>query len=455
MAASEYSPRPSANLPATPRLCYLWSMPRARTLHLAATAVVLAIGAGGAGCEVELRGIDGRPVVTDFSSGMPLVGACVVGVGGCDGVPLPMVIDTATPLTIITPEVGATVERRTVRLDLLATGPTGWVPRARFDGIALLAPAGRAGVSAPTLGAILGGDFLVDLALRIDVRAGELRFFPDISGADETHNDTCEAVVRASPAGGGDFTLAGGEVSFVPTRIVLPVCLSPDLPRDAAPRGEGEDGALVLATGLDVTVLSRGAWLRARAAEEGGPVSASELDALPGIEVYLPGMATPAAARLGSLRWLAIATDPLDEAATQRGPCAELLGNRVMTRDGTCMPGSACHCAGSAFHCAAGAAVELAGPIPVAVVADEEPFLQALRSELRPEAPDVVGLLAMGALAPLVTDLDYPNGRVMFRCRDLDDPTCKVRPAVATPEDRERLIDLGCALGRQATGIPY
>jgi hypothetical protein len=66
--------------------------------------------------------------------------------------------------------------------------------------------------------------------------------------------------------------------------------------------------------------------------------------------------------------------------------------------------------------------IEVGGGIPVAVVADDEPFLQGIRADVRPQGPEVDGVLGAGALgntsAGVRLELDYLSTpkRAVFSC---------------------------------------
>jgi hypothetical protein len=83
--------------------------------------------------------------------------------------------------------------------------------------------------------------------------------------------------------------------------------------------------------------------------------------------------------------------------------------------------------------CKVAAAVELAPTVRFAIVADTEPLLQALRDELRPDLPEVDGILGVDALRPLQLELDYPNERMLLRC--IDREVCVARPQLPSRGD--------------------
>jgi hypothetical protein len=70
-----------------------------------------------------------------------------------------------------------------------------------------------------------------------------------------------------------------------------------------------------------------------------------------------------------------------------------------------------------------------ATPIDVLIVADDEPTLQALRAELRPDTAEIDGILGTQALASASVDIDPPNDRLLFRC---ETDGCQARPALIT-----------------------
>ena len=67
-------------------------------------------------------------------------------------------------------------------------------------------------------------------------------------------------------------------------------------------------------------------------------------------------------------------------------------------------------------------------------VRDDEQFEpdQALRTELRPDQPEVDGILGAGAIRSAEIDVDYPHNRVLMRCSSDE---CTTRPAFAEVAD--------------------
>ena len=73
----------------------------------------------------------------------------------------------------------------------------------------------------------------------------------------------------------------------------------------------------------------------------------------------------------------------------------------------------------------------------VLVVADDDPTIQALRAELRPDRPEVDGILGTQALATLELDLDYQHDRALGRCTD--ELQCVARPELSSTARRESI----------------
>jgi hypothetical protein len=463
---------------------------RLRPLSWISTAALAALLAG---CSADPYVVDPFPVSVSFANGVPQLYGCAPELqGACDANRLLVVLDTGSPLTSIDVGLDATAPPTRVHtsLDLDAFGPVGdggpggSVTRARFYGFTAFAqPIGELGVDnvaaplpaipdlLPTVkpGAIVGGDRLSTLAVRLDPTQSQLFFFPNIAGADEVLGRECKAVVPTTRLGGGNYLIAGAQVGLPATRLVVGACLNLDAnPTREQPASErrplqrGSDALLVVATGLPITVLSRSAWKRACtqdrnpgaiavAANAAGRTPEEDCDPekLPQTLMHFPG--TPPLAqvsvRIGALTWLGLAAD---EVRDQRGPCQEIAASRIMALGGCSKREVACAicpCDDGDTFCRAGASTEVAGRIAVAVVDDTEPILQALRDELRPVVADVDGFLGMNALRSFVTDLDYPGSRLIFRCEDDQSESCVVRPRLPS-EDVRTQVATDC-LGKQ------
>lgn len=400
---------------------------------LVASAAAVAVLAA---CDTDTYVIDPFPVSVDYSENVPHLKAGVVAIDGLGFAEA--VIDTGSAVSRAD---GDATNAARVRSQIDLFSATELVPRARFLGGVVLARklAGvglsATGTDAPLLARIvIGADLLSQLDTRLDPGHGEAFFFPNLAGDTDVLARECSAVFEIAPAGGGRFALGSGTVSYARNRLVVGACLDPDMPPATEPvppatrprpAGAGADALLLIATGTPITVLSRSAYERA---------TGENVDALPTSFLFLPGSSGPSEAtpvHLGSLDALAIA----DQLGKNRGPCAELRASRLMDVGGR-VEGEPSFCAsgenrvGSGFGCAAGASMEVAQPLPVAIVEDTDPLLQGLRAELAPEVASIDGLLGMDALLQVVTDLDYPNARVVIRCADGAGAACVVRPRI-------------------------
>ena len=416
------------------------------------TFAALALAAGAASCSEDPRAIDPFPIRFDNARGPVILG---VDVG--DG-RVPAVLDTLAPVTVIDPvAAGRPVEeprRRRVEVTLLGLDQEGLatVPRARFpdtsaielhpcSGDSLCRIGGAA--DAVEFGALLGTDILGRASLRIDFAAHELRFFPEMAGTEADLTSDCQAVFSSAFAGGGTILVGGTEVPYSGRRAVIGACLDQEGAPDDVERGT--DTLLAISTGTGISLLSASAYDR-YAAATGAPGRRD----LPFATVYLAS--GPTEVQMTEIGRVALAGS-LSEESGERGPCRELYLNRLMSVN-ACSPGrdggpavTPCPCPEQNDFCRTAAAVDLTGPIAVGVVPDDNPLLQSLRDELRPERPELDGILGAAALGPLRIELDYPNGRMVARCRV---PIgCKTLPAVRSEsslDDLERCRDEDLAL---------
>lgn len=404
-------------------------------------SMFLALGVAGCGGG-DL--IDPFPVSIDTASGAALLTASA----GLDGERIPAVLDTMAPITIVDGFVpGEPVpspRRRQIDLAVYAGTGDSAIPRAEFLGVSAFeihpCPDGGAfcelGVddSRTQFRAIVGADVMSRGAVRFDLPASSVTFFPDIAGDDEARGRACDAVFPSPFTGGGTLTLGGAEVVFSSSRIAIGTCLHYDATRSQA----GADMLMVLSTGVTISLLSESAYERYRA-RVGDAGQAPALGDLPPGEVHLPSGTI--AARMGTVTRAALVGEGSDE----RGPCQEVYANHVLSAN-ACRaadpPVTPCPCADGRTFCSTAAVIELDRSFPIAVISDLDPLLQALRDELRPEYPEVDGILGLGALAPTSIDVDYRNSRVLARC---DDPTeCAARPAVRS---LDKLREIAACIG--------
>jgi hypothetical protein len=434
-----------------------------RWLVSAAGAVALAAGLGA--CDQECCTIDSLPIPVTRAplgdgAGSGALLALAAAPGG--GASFRMVVDTASPITILSgaPPNGS-LTPTSHAFDLLdATAAVNPVPvRARFRNIGLFTlPLGAAGDAATLPGGVLGGDLL-------RVFSVELRFAGPCPGAMPgaagpgcssvtfwRHQgaslafleDAGYAVLRFALFGGGETTAVSGTDTFgvtspinlPPTRVVLRACGAPDtfvptVPPDPCcthgaeiSAAKGVDLSLLLATGTGPLVLSRAAWTRLAANLPAPPAMTSA-----SLLIATWPRAIPAA--WTSIPRLALVDGGEPPATGDEGPCVDLGRSRRI--EWVARQQAASAAAGSDTSACvqlcdtnpgtnealnSAAYLELGGAIPVAVIDDAEPFLQSLRFDIRPEGPEVDGLLGAGALGSARLELDYlgDQPRAIFSC---------------------------------------
>lgn len=411
----------------------------ARVRILAGVALSLAV----ASCSsADPPAFSQYPIPVDMDTGPVLIDLLT----GDDSPPVTATVDTLSPVTIIDSAVpGAPVpdqRRRSLTLTLLASG-AGVEPiaRARFGGVSTLdlhvCNSGgdtvegycRIGLDDATrdIQGILGADLMSRNAVRFAFRDQLMSFFPDIGGSNEDRAILCEAAFPEPFYGGGTMVVGGAEISFSGRRPAVGACFFDRAAELAQGRvcpttglAQGSDALFVVSTGLGITILTESTYERYRLLHPEAPTTGG----LGTIIVHMP--AGPVTARLAMVEDLAV----VGEASNNRGPCSERYANDFLSRCKSCANlADDCPC-GDRDFCQAGAVVELAGPLQVAVVPDSEPIIQALRAELRPDLPEVSGILGATAMSSLELDVDYPNNRMLARC--VDPLACAVRPAVVT-----------------------
>lgn len=392
-------------------------------------------------------------------------GAVLVQVREGDGEPATASIDVLAPITVVDPcqlDAGpppgcdggdcgpcsrpAPVRRSSRSLTMLGEvitdgGPVDAVPRARFSADVLaLHPCDegmlcKVGDETATrdLRYIVGADTLAGDAVRFRFSGGAVDLFvlPDIAGNNSARTSAGDAVFAAPFRGGGTLNIGGAEVPFVGRRIAVGACLDPDPRGSIAPPARGADALLVVSTGLRRTILTESAYERWRTSRNMTAPTTSDLQADAG--VWLPsGQVNGGVTTLPSLALVA------SGGVNARGPCRDLYTQHLFA--------GATHLDGQHDHdcpcpdrdeCGAPAALELtpATGIPILVVPDDDPRLQALRTELRPDQAEVDGILGTAAFDGVELDVDYPSNRLLARCIDGNGTTCFARTAVARAND--------------------
>lgn len=386
--------------------------------------------AAGTACGSETA-TDPFPIIVGRASG-----AFIVGLRANGEAYRTAVVDVLSPLTILDQQASVAPQRRGVCLNLLAprsrTDPDEIV-RARWQTTVFdLHPCepgqactvGAAGQPL-AIGAILGADILRNNAISFEPATDTMYVLPDVAGDDAARGRLCDVVVPEPFYGGGTLRIGETEISFAGTRIALGVCLSPD-PTAPEPKDRGVDAALVLSTGIGLSILGQSRY-DAWAAATGAPL----YEMLPPATALLPQ--GPVDGRLGRIDRLAI----VGTSTQPRGACREVFSHHLLAeRDCTPADGDDCPCADDARNCPVAGVTELTptDPVEVVVLTDDHPLLQALRAELRPEQPEVDGILGVNALASTAFDVDYPNNRLLLRCVAAG---CVTRPALGEETPRE------------------
>jgi hypothetical protein len=431
----------------------------AARLWAAAGLLAGTAAAGGGGCGSDCCMVDSLPIsVTRAPVGGPAGGgsgallarAASPTING--GQPFQMVIDSGSPITVLsTGAAGGALRIQQRSFDLLdAVAPPPVPLRARFHDINLLdLPLGPVGEAGTLPLGVLGGDLLrvfsVELRFAAPCPAGtgtcsSVTFWHHLGAGEGFLEDAGFAVLRFAPRGGGevtastepDFLGVSGPLEIPPTRIVLRACGVPRVFLPSEPRelccvrgqelalGTGVDLSLLVSTGVGPLVLGTTAWTQVMARLEAPPATT------PG-PLLVATWPTPIAAQWTSIPRLALVDL---EAGTNNdpGPCVELARSRRIewasyqavngpVTDACVQPCDTDPRDPSRAQNSA-AYVELGGSIPVAIVADDEPFLQGLREDIRPEGPEIDGIIGAGALGQARVEIDYLNNppRAVFSC---------------------------------------
>ena len=449
--------------PPTDRLAWLG---RGRAVALLAGVGLLA--ASLSGCSQDCCTVDSFPIVLDrapLGNGVATGGALLATAGPPDA-PVGqtfgnMVVDTGSPITILSGPAASALQTMQGGFDLFDGGDLTHGLRARFRNLDLFQlPLQPVGDSTRIPQWILGGNLLLNYS--VEFRFGALcpgggtalcssMTFWNHLGADQSFlEDAGFAVLGFTLFGGGEVTANGnsdflglrGPLQLPPTRVVLrgcaaPVAFSPStlapgqaLPAcctaaDALAQASGVNLSLMVDTGVGPLVLSRSAWTQVMAAitASGGTVPA---------EVPNPLLVAtwPVAIDAG---WSTIPRFALVnlEAGNNLDPgaCVELARSRrteIVSYQTVMNPALATVCVepcdydpnhtGEAQNSAA--YLEINGDIPVAIISDSEPFLQALRFDVLPEGPELDGLVGAAALGRARLEIDYLSSpaRAVFSC---------------------------------------
>jgi hypothetical protein len=397
-------------------------------------ASLLACVAALAGCDYltssfktnEFSG-DPYPIIIDDSSGAVVIG---VRESGIDANRV-AVLDVMSPITLIDRGPGLPVSIDFTTLTLMGARSLGdelTLPRAQIvdKQVVTLHPCeadecevGTDVVPRP-FNALIGLDSFGGDALRLRLASNEIFVLPDVAGSDIRRARSCDAVMETPFRGGGTLVLGGTELSFTNWRIAIDACLAPHPARLLAQSARGVDALFVVSTAIGTSLLSRTAYERYRELDSLAP----EVDALPDLSVILPS--GPVQGKLAYLPSIALVSN---SGTNPRAPCRQMWASHLLA-DRDCKLGDDCPCTSGNF-CGVPAVVETQPEfaIPMLIVPDTEPTLQALRTELRPDRPEVDGVLGTEAIEALELDIDYTHDRLLARC--IDRTRCGARPALA------------------------
>jgi hypothetical protein len=378
------------------------------------------------------------------------------------------VLDLLSPFTVIDQDAKLAPSVSYADLTLLGKAPPGDPlggpvdlstarPRARFTDARVISLHPCAIESTPcTVGptgtrpfaGIIGADVLAGDAVRLRLGDNQIFVLPDIGGGDRDRSLDCDAVFDSPYRGGGTLVIAKTELPFGNRRITLQSCLGPD-PDPTRPQSQrGADALLVMSTSIGISILGEAAYERYRDAHVDPVTNAKppELALLPEDSVYLPsGQVTGRRANISGVALVAASS------SNALAPCRRVYAHHVLACNPP-LPNSPpattddWPCEDDSGFCAVPAVLELTPPagVDVLVVSDTEPTLQALRTELRPDQPEVDGILGTNALRGVEIDVDYPHDRLLARCPG---GNCSARPQLAQPEDRTQINN--CISGQQ------
>ena len=371
-------------------------------------------------------------------------GAIVFGMGEPNQSIHTAVLDVMSPFTVIDNGVNTSprIDNPQVVLYGENTPSTGFdLPRAEIDAPDVLSihpcNADSCAVGTPAapreFDAIVGMNAFFGDALRLHLASDPaadpdfIYILPDLGGTEPTRTYSCDAVFPSPYRGGGTAIVGGTELPFTNTRIAVDACLAPNPDPFILQSQRGVDVLFVASTAIGVSLLDQSAYERYRALVTTAPA----FEDLPEDSVLLPSGA------VGGRRANIATIDFAGKSSSNpRSPCRQMFASRLMIQH-DCTLGDDCPCTvddpNNGTYCGVPAIIELAPPtgFDVLIVDDNDPTLQALRTELRPDQPEVDGVLGTSAIRELELDLDQPNNWMLARCQNPNDKTtCAVRPEI-------------------------
>jgi hypothetical protein len=356
------------------------------------------------------------------------------------------VVDVLSPLTLIDPgaNVEATIDLEDLTLLGERTGNTGVpeLPRAAFDEQQVLrlhpcatgTPTCSLGLEGAELpfDAIVGSNSLAGDALRMRLGDNQIFVLADIGGTEEDRTFACDAVFPTPFRGGGTLIVAGTEVPFSGRRPTIQACLDPDPNPFITQSLRGTDALFVMSTSIGPSIITESAYERYLQ----GHMTAPPLFTLPEATLSLPS--GPTTGRLATIERIALVARASSEPLA---PCRQFYAHHLLIQR-NCLQADDCPCEGDTQDfCPVPASVDVrpAAGIEILVVGDNDPTLQALRTEFRPTLQEIDGLLGTGAIRDLEVDIDYPHNRVLARCATLGSETCTTRPGMGDKDARRRI----------------
>jgi hypothetical protein len=432
------------------------------------------------GCDDDCCTVDSFPIALDraplgngVAGGGALLALAAVP-GATPDAGSEMVVDTGTPVVILAAPAAGDLQTTGGSFDLYGAGPyAAGVPspplRARFGGIDVLSlPLHPVGDPTMTPMGILGNNLL--LGYSVEFRFGALcadgvsttcswmTFWPDLGADDSFLEDAGYAVLNFTLFGGGEVTANGdadflglrGPLQIPATRVVLRACAAPSafLPSDATPGvapspacctaadaialSSGVDLSLLVDTGVGPLVLSQSAWTKVAAAALASsgaappaPTSSPLLVATWPVPIDATWSTIPRYALVNLEAGTNLDPGPCVELARSRR--TEIVSYQTVMNPALATPvppvcGAPCDVDPTQTDEAQNSAayLEIGGDVPVAIIADDEPFLQALQFDVLPEGPQIDGLVGAGALGRARLELDYISSptRAVFSCEE-------------------------------------
>ena len=369
-------------------------------------------------------------------------GAVVLGMSTPGSTVHTAVLDLMSPFTVV--DDGPTTAPRITNPQVVlygerVIGAPFDLPRAEIDSpdVMSIHPCAAATCSVGTPAAPRGYDAIVGMnslagdALRLrlspDASLADLIYLlPSIAGSEPSRTYSCDAVFPAPYRGGGTAIVGGTELPFSNTRVTVDACLAPDPDPAILQSQRGVDALFVASTAIGISLLDRSAYERYRELVTTAPA----YDDLPEDTVLLPsGVIAGRRTNIDRIDFVGKST------SNPRAPCRQAYAHRLLVQH-NCLPGDDCPCLSTddanGTYCGVPAIAELApaAGFDVLIIDDNDGTLQALRTELRPDQPEVDGVLGTTAMRLLEIDIDQPNNRMLLRCQSGDKSTCAIRPEI-------------------------